>query len=69
MKDTDTSLQIAEPDKLKKNIRDRKLTSLSANGTDKKLRNLSDFELQQHLLDGVSRTFALTIPQLPDELH
>ncbi|MGF1670667.1 MAG: phytoene/squalene synthase family protein [Balneolaceae bacterium] len=69
MKETDTSLHIAEPDKRKKNIRGRKLTSLSANGTDKKLRNLSDFELQQHLLDGVSRTFALTIPQLPDELH
>ena len=29
---------------------------------------LSDGEFQSHLLKGVSRTFALTIPQLPDEL-
>lgn len=28
----------------------------------------SDDQLQAHLLDGVSRTFALTIPQLPPEL-
>lgn len=31
--------------------------------------NLSDAELQAILLEGVSRTFALTIPQLPDELY
>ncbi len=30
---------------------------------------LSDFELQDYLLKGVSRTFALTIPQLPHELR
>ncbi|NOR72089.1 MAG: phytoene synthase, partial [Methylomarinum sp.] len=31
--------------------------------------NLPDEELQAILLEGVSRTFALTIPQLPKELH
>ncbi len=31
--------------------------------------NLSDAELQAILLEGVSRTFALTIPQLPEELY
>ncbi len=30
---------------------------------------LSDFEMQSVLLEGVSRTFALTIPQLPAELY
>ncbi|MCF6204416.1 MAG: phytoene/squalene synthase family protein [Methylococcaceae bacterium] len=30
---------------------------------------LLDTEFQAILLEGVSRTFALTIPQLPDELH
>ncbi len=30
---------------------------------------LSDDELQAVLLEGVSRTFALTIPQLPDDLY
>lgn len=30
--------------------------------------NGKDEEFQQHILQGVSRTFALTIPQLPDEL-
>lgn len=34
-----------------------------------KLKNLSDDALQAHLLEGVSRTFALTIPQLPEQLH
>jgi farnesyl-diphosphate farnesyltransferase len=34
-----------------------------------KLKNLSDDELQAYLLEGVSRTFALTIPQLPEKLH
>lgn len=29
----------------------------------------TDNQLQNHLLDGVSRTFALTIPQLPDPLR
>lgn len=33
------------------------------------LLNLSDDELQAILLEGVSRTFALTIPQLPPELY
>jgi farnesyl-diphosphate farnesyltransferase len=33
------------------------------------LKNLSDDELQTYLLEGVSRTFALTIPQLPEKLH
>jgi len=32
------------------------------------LATMSDAALQSHLLDGVSRTFALTIPQLPPEL-
>ena len=32
------------------------------------LSKLSDSELQNYLLKGVSRTFALTIPQLPSEL-
>jgi len=32
------------------------------------LDGLSDDALQAHLLDGVSRTFALTIPQLPEKL-
>lgn len=31
--------------------------------------NLPDSELQAILLEGVSRTFALTIPQLPDTVH
>jgi farnesyl-diphosphate farnesyltransferase len=31
--------------------------------------NLTDDELQDILLEGVSRTFALTIPQLPEELY
>jgi len=35
----------------------------------KSLINLADNELQAILLEGVSRTFALTIPQLPAELH
>ena len=30
---------------------------------------LTDDDLQAHLLDGVSRSFALTIPQLPDPLR
>ncbi|WP_020484937.1 phytoene/squalene synthase family protein [Methylomonas sp. MK1] len=33
------------------------------------LRQLPDAELQATLLEGVSRTFALTIPQLPGELY
>jgi farnesyl-diphosphate farnesyltransferase len=33
------------------------------------LRTLSDSELQSLLLEGVSRTFALTIPQLPEGLY
>ena len=33
------------------------------------LQKLSDYELQAILLEGVSRTFALTIPQLPEALH
>jgi farnesyl-diphosphate farnesyltransferase len=33
------------------------------------LRQLPDAELQAVLLEGVSRTFALTIPQLPDRLY
>ena len=33
-----------------------------------KFANWSDRELQSYLLQGVSRTFALTIPQLPNEL-
>lgn len=33
------------------------------------LRKLPDNELQAILLEGVSRTFALTIPQLPKKLH
>ena len=33
------------------------------------LRALSDSELQSVLLEGVSRTFALTIPQLPEGLY
>lgn len=32
------------------------------------LENVSDAALQAHLLQGVSRTFALTIPQLPPQL-
>lgn len=35
----------------------------------KSLINLADAELQAILLEGVSRTFALTIPQLPGDLH
>jgi farnesyl-diphosphate farnesyltransferase len=35
----------------------------------KSLSKLSDDEFQALLLDGVSRTFALTIPQLPKELY
>lgn len=35
----------------------------------KSLINLPDAELQAILLEGVSRTFALTIPQLPNGLH
>jgi farnesyl-diphosphate farnesyltransferase len=35
----------------------------------KSLANLADGELQAVLLEGVSRTFALTIPQLPPELY
>lgn len=31
--------------------------------------NYSDFQLQKYLLEGVSRTFALTIPQLPGALE
>lgn len=33
------------------------------------LRKLSDEQFQAILLEGVSRTFALTIPQLPGDLH
>lgn len=36
---------------------------------EKKFSNFSDTELQAYLLDGVSRTFALTIPQLPEGVH
>jgi len=35
----------------------------------KSLSNLSDDEFQALLLEGVSRTFALTIPQLPEKLY
>ncbi len=35
----------------------------------KSLINLADADLQAILLEGVSRTFALTIPQLPGDLH
>ncbi len=41
---------------------------ISINNPDS-LINLPDAEFQAILLEGVSRTFALTIPQLPDELH
>jgi farnesyl-diphosphate farnesyltransferase len=30
---------------------------------------LTDEEYQEHILQGVSRTFALTIPQLPPQLY
>lgn len=33
------------------------------------LQKLSDLQLQAELLEGVSRTFALTIPQLPEQLY
>ncbi len=33
------------------------------------LATLDDAAFQAHLLDGVSRTFALTIPQLPEPVH
>ena len=35
----------------------------------KSLNQLSDLEFQAALLEGVSRTFALTIPQLPEQLY
>ncbi|MDP3333493.1 MAG: squalene/phytoene synthase family protein, partial [Methylococcaceae bacterium] len=35
----------------------------------KSLSKLSDDDFQALLLEGVSRTFALTIPQLPNELY
>ena len=35
----------------------------------KSLSQLSDNEFQTRLLEGVSRTFALTIPQLPEKLY
>jgi len=41
--------------------------TIATSGTDS-LSPLSDEELQSHLLQGVSRTFALTIPQLPPSL-
>jgi farnesyl-diphosphate farnesyltransferase len=33
------------------------------------MQNLTDQAYQTHILQGVSRTFALTIPQLPAALH
>ncbi|MGR9107425.1 MAG: phytoene/squalene synthase family protein [Gammaproteobacteria bacterium] len=36
---------------------------------DPPLGTLSDLEMQSALLEGVSRTFALTIPQLPDSIY
>ena len=36
---------------------------------DKHLYNMEDEEFQAYMLDGVSRTFALTIPELPDKLQ
>jgi len=36
---------------------------------DDKLAAMPDEEFLSYMLDGVSRTFALTIPQLPDKLH
>ncbi|OQW93410.1 MAG: phytoene synthase [Beggiatoa sp. IS2] len=33
------------------------------------MQNLTDSAYQTHILQGVSRTFALTIPQLPEALH
>ena len=35
----------------------------------KSLSQLSDDDFQSFLLEGVSRTFALTIPQLPEKLY
>ncbi len=43
-------------------------TQISANNAET-LINLTDSELQAVLLEGVSRTFALTIPQLPEGLY
>ena len=40
----------------------------SASPTSESIDQFSDDTLQDHLLQGVSRTFALTIPQLPSEL-
>ncbi|MCI0655339.1 MAG: phytoene/squalene synthase family protein [Methylococcaceae bacterium] len=36
---------------------------------DRTLGTLTDLEMQSELLEGVSRTFALTIPRLPEELY
>ena len=42
---------------------------MTAMATPDRLKELSDDALQSYLLEGVSRTFALTIPQLPDGLY
>ncbi len=43
---------------------------MSVNGSSTQaLATLDDAAFQAHLLDGVSRTFALTIPQLPEPVH
>ncbi|MGH8477950.1 MAG: phytoene synthase, partial [Methylococcales bacterium] len=48
-------------------------SSLSDNepgkSNDRSLGVLSDLDMQSELLQGVSRTFALTIPRLPKELY
>lgn len=44
-------------------------STLSINDATEQLSQLDDFNLQASLLEGVSRTFALTIPQLPSALY
>jgi farnesyl-diphosphate farnesyltransferase len=44
-------------------------SNLSINDNTEQLSQLDDFNLQAALLEGVSRTFALTIPQLPSALY
>ncbi len=44
------------------------VTAQNRGRSDRELSSLSDDEFQAHLLDGVSRTFALTIPRLPPAL-
>ncbi len=68
MKETDNSVKLlTEKEHIGKKQTNK--TKPATNGHGSFISHYSDKQLQKYLLEGVSRTFALTIPQLPDPLE